>query len=349
MYGQHNIGPADFRALADTGCTKDHNEECVYPEAQRRTRKRKLEEREQKVEDQLARMEMMLRAATQQIPVMAQDQHPVQSVTTPQGTNHVDSSPVDSISLLVPQRQGPAPAVSAPHNPSDATERSQWHRSPKQACPSVEDNSIEVQVASMSGHGQVPVPIVSPNLPSPARRQPSTLNSAVAGYQGVLSSPSLDLELPAIFDSESTVPSPCEAGASGQLHAAPALTPASRHVDSPGISGSDWADRHLQQNSRAPADSDNLRDTINVQVPNRGQPQTLVTPPSTTAPDGPGIGVEIDADAPCDEVTPIYALSCVLPKPSIQFSMRSIVTYWFILCRIQKMSLANVAMTMVWP
>lgn len=251
---------------------------------------------------------MMLRAATQQIPGVVQDQNPAQTITTPQGTNHVDSGPVDSGSLVGPQRQGTAPAVSAPRDPSDTTERSQWLRSPEQACPSVEDNSIEVQVASMSGQGDVPVPIVSPNFPSPPRGQPSTLNSAVAGYQGVLSSPSLEVELPGIFDSESTVPSPCEAGPSVQPRAAPALASASRHVDSPRIADSDWSDRHLQQNSHDPADSDSLRDTINVQFSNHGQPQTLVTPPSTTAPDGPGIGVEVDADAPCDEVPPICPL-----------------------------------------
>lgn len=247
----------------------------------------------------------MLRAATQQIPAVAQDQHPAQTVTTSQEINHVDSGRVDS-SGLVPQQQNPAPADPGTRDPSNVTERSQWLQSPEQDCPSVQDNSIEVQVASMGAQGEVSAPVGSPTLASPPRGQPSSLNSAVAGYQGLLSSPSLEVELPDIFASEPTVPSPCEAGGSFQRATATVSAPASRHVDSSGPSDSDWPHRNTQQNPHDPAVNDSLRDTINVQV--QAQPQALVTPPSTAAHDGLEGGLGLDADAPCDEVTSSYTL-----------------------------------------
>lgn len=248
----------------------------------------------------------MLRAATQQISPLSQDQHPAHIVNTSQGpANHVDGGPVGSRSPFVPQQdQSTAPADSSPREPmttvSADTERFQWLQSPQQDPTSVRDNTIEVRIDPISGQGDALGSYTSPTLPPAPRRQPSA-HSTVAGYQGLLSSPSLDLELPDILESEPTAPEPCEAGPSH--HPAPTTASASapRHVDPSGLSDGSWPNQNLQQSSLKPADNNGPRHTMHVQA--QAQTSALVTPPSTTAPDGLGIGIEVDADAPCDEVT----------------------------------------------
>lgn len=248
----------------------------------------------------------MLKAASQQIPAMAQDQHPVEAATILHELNEVDGGQIDFRSPVVPQQdQGEVPADSSPCGPTTAvgadTERFQWLQSPEQDCSSAQDNSIEVRIASISDHGDVPGPSNRPTLPPAPRGQPSTLNSTVPGYQGLLSSPSLDLELPAILESEPTASNPCDAGPSH--HSARTLVSAStpRHVDSSGLSDGAWPSQSLQQSSQGPADNDESRRTTSLQA--QAQSSAMVTPPSTTAPDSLGIGIEGNADAPCDEVT----------------------------------------------
>lgn len=288
LYGQRNMAPLVSHSLTDIECTKDLNEECVYPEAQRRTRKRKLEEREQKVEHQLARMEMMLRAAIQQMPALAQDQHPARNATAPQESNQADVSSVDSRSPVVSQREqsaveaDPAPRETRTAEGAGAERMQRLHNS-EQELPPGQENSIEVRVDSISRQNRVSVPGAGPTSPSSPYRQP-TLNSAVAGFEDLLSSPNVETELPVIFTSEP--PSdPCKARPSLPHATATASASASRLIVSPGLLDVDWLNETIQQTHHEPVGRESFRDRVDAQV--RSLPSAMVTPPSTIAPDGP--------------------------------------------------------------
>lgn len=249
---------------------------------------------------------MMLRAATQQIPALAQDQHLAQTVPAPQETNQVDGGVVDSRSPAEAQQEGSAVRTDpAPRHPRTAvgadTERIQWPQSSEQDCSSVQDNSIEVRLDSIGGQGEEPLPVVTPALSSSPHRQPPIVNSSVTGYQDLLSSPNLDIDLPAILTSESPASDP-KAGPSLHNANATVSTPDSRIIEPSGLSHIDWLNDTMRQSPHDPTGRDILRDRMGARV--QAPPSALVTPPSTIALDGPRVGTEADADAPCDEVAP---------------------------------------------
>lgn len=251
----------------------------------------------------------MLRAATQQMPALAQDQHPAQNVAAPQDSNQADGAAVDSRSPVVSQREQSAveadPAPREPRMTEDAgAEKVQRLHNSEQDCPSGQENSIEVRVDSISRQNRVSVPGAGPASPSSPYRQ-ATLNSAVAGFHDLMSSPNLEIE-PSDISTSEPASDPCKAGPSVPHATATASAPASRLLESPGLLDVDWLNETIQETRLEPGGRESFRDRVDAQV--RSQPSAMVTPPSTIAPDGPRIGAEVDADAPYDEVTLLNTL-----------------------------------------
>lgn len=280
---RHSSGLSVRSAPANSSLLKDHNEVCVYPEKQRRSRKRK--EREQELEDRLARMEVLLQAATRQ----------PQSPTAARGDINVA---VDASSS--PFMAGAQQEMLAGQQVSESELlKSHSIQGPQQDALSEHSVGAVVHVASL--------PAAQSNSAtwtySPSHEQP--VPSISPEFRNLSSSPSHDLDLPTICTPRqpSTLSFPPES----RTDIASATTTAPAALFS--TSNLDSADNVEAINPRhtdsTPVDEacDGQRTNSHVRAP--------VTPPSTAPADDNGTHLGVEVDTPYEEVGNIFLVRLV--------------------------------------
>lgn len=252
----------------------------MYPDRQQRPRKRK--EREREMEDRLARMEGLLRTVSQH----TQSQIPVQSPAVYRGgTNTAVLPRSPSISQNGP-RAGSRLQVG-----DIQLERLQSPQDLQRA--SSPGNSIETVVHVASASPQTAITAAYPN-PAAFSGSPSREHSAAAnspGFRSLLALASDDLELPSAVSQRpemgcsSLSREPVTKSAQAPENATPApITIADAPTEAPGSSEVTRRDDSWARG----------RTNITVEQP--------MTPPSLAAAEENDKSLELNADAPCDEV-----------------------------------------------
>lgn len=252
----------------------------MYPDRQQRPRKRK--EREREMEDRLARMEVLLRTVSQH----TQSQIPVQSPAVAHGGTNTAVLPGSPSISQNGSRAEPRLQVA-----DIELERLQSPQDLRRA--SSPGNSIGTVVHVASASPQTAITASHPN-PAAFASSPSREHGAAAdspGFQSLLTLASDDLELPSAVSqppemaSSSLSREPVATSAQAREYATPApITIADAPTEAPGRSAVTRRDGSWARG----------RTNIAVEQP--------MTPPSLAAAEENGKPLELNADAPCDEV-----------------------------------------------